>query len=341
MTPTLGATALTLAVTNVPGHDLTWNGGTVGTWDVLDSSNKVWNSLQAPSPDLYYDTDRVTFGTQSGASTITVSNSTGNGMVPGSVTVNSDTDYTFNSSTSTDRISGSTGLTKAAPALCTINMADDYTGTTYLNAGKIILGNATALGSASAPLVIASGATLDLNMLQLYAKPITVQGSGVGGNGAIVNNSTGTPAGTQYDVSNLTLSGDTTIGGISPTASNPGLPNNQYIGRWALRAQTGSSILSTGGNAYNLTKTGNNQIMLVNANTDSALANVTVNEGVLSLEGTTTLGNPSNTITVNGTGAGQPAGGAILQLRRPERTAEQASRASKQWPAICVIERLG
>ena len=84
------------------------------------------------------------------------------------------------------------------------------------------------------------------------------------------------------------------------------MPNNQYIGRWAFRAQTGSATLSTGGHAYNLTKTGNNQIMLVNTNTDAALANVTVNEGVLSLEGTTTLGNPSNTITVNGTAQASP-----------------------------------
>ena len=54
--------------------------------------------------------------------------------------------------------------------------------------------------------------------------------------------------------------------------------------------------------------------MLVNATVNSALGNVYVNKGVLSLEGTTTLGNPASTVTVNGTGAGQPAGGSILQL---------------------------
>ena len=57
--------------------------------------------------------------------------------------------------------------------------------------------------------------------MQLYAKPITVQGAGVGGNGAIVNNNTASaPAGTQYDVSNVTLSGDTTIGGTSTTGTD-------------------------------------------------------------------------------------------------------------------------
>ncbi len=138
----------------------------------------------------------------------------------------------------------------------------------------------------------------------------------MGGNGAIVNNNTTTaPAGTQYDVSYLTLSGNTTIGGISTAATNPGLPGNQYIGRWSLRASSGNATLGTGGNAYNLTKAGNNQIMLVNATVDSALANVFVNEGVLGLEGTTTLGDSAKTVTVDGTGAGQPSGGAILQFR--------------------------
>ncbi len=141
----------------------------------------------------------------------------------------------------------------------------------------------------------------------------------MGGIGAIVNNNTVTaPSPTQYDVSNVTLSGNTTIGGTSTTSpTNPGLPGNQYIGRWSLRAQSGSTAtLSTGGNAYTLTKVGNNQIMLVNATVDSALGNVYVNEGVLGLEGTTTLGNPASyTVTVDGSAGGGGGGGAILQFR--------------------------
>ncbi|MGA2799651.1 MAG: autotransporter-associated beta strand repeat-containing protein, partial [Thermoguttaceae bacterium] len=198
-----------------------------------------------------------------------------------------------------------------------MNLANDYLGTTTLNAGKTVLGNATALGSASAPLIIGSNATLDLNVMQLYTKPVTVQGAGADGvSGAIVNNNTTTaPAGTQYDIGNLTLSGNTTIGGISTAApSNSGLPGSQYIGRWALRAQNGSAYLHTTG-AFSLTKTGNNQIMFVNTIADAALADINVKEGVLSIEGSTTLGNSASTITVDGTGASQPAGGSILQLR--------------------------
>ncbi|MGA2797046.1 MAG: hypothetical protein ABSE63_05685, partial [Thermoguttaceae bacterium] len=148
----LGATALTLQVTNAPGHDLTWNGGTAGTWDVKTTAN--WTSLQAPSPDGYYDTDNVTFGPQA-STVITLSNTiSSNGFLPGSVIVNSANDYTFNATASTDKISGNTGLTKNGVGTLYMNLANDYLGTTTLNAGKTVLGNATALGSASAPLII-------------------------------------------------------------------------------------------------------------------------------------------------------------------------------------------
>jgi autotransporter-associated beta strand protein len=329
MVLTLGATALTLGVTNVAGHDLTWNGGTTGTWNVAPTGSTVWTSVQAPTTDMYYDTDNVTFGPQSGAAIITLQNAYSTGMVPGNVTVNSSTDYTFNAfASATDKISGTTGLTKDGAGSLTINLANDYLGTTDIKNGKIKLGTATALGSASAPLIIENGATLDLNIQQLYAKPVTVQGDGVLDGlghhiGAIVNNSATNPGGTQYDISYLTLSGNTTIGGTAPAASNPGLPLNQLTGRWAVRAQTGMASITTsgGGQPYTLTKTGNNQIMLVNTAVDTGVGNVIVNEGVLGLEGTTTLGNPSSSysVTVDGMGApgtGQLAGGSILQLNR-------------------------
>ncbi len=110
------------------------------------------------------------------------------------------------------------------------------------------------------------------------------------------------------------MTGDTTFGGTS-TDVGTGLPGDQYMGRWSMCATSGSATLSTSGHAYNLTKTGNNQVMLVNTNVDSALANVSVNMGVLGLEGTTTLGDPTKTVTVDGTAGGPGRYGAILQFR--------------------------
>ena len=320
----VGTISLTASLT--PARSLTWNGGTGGIWDwgLLGTPNWL-NNEPIPTVDTYYDLDTVTFGDTGGSTYITISAAAGlTGFYPASVTVNASNDYTFDvvGTNVNDRISGTTGLTKSGTGTLTINNANNYTGVTNLNAGKIILGNANALGNAASALNIASGATLDLNKQQLATKPITVQGAGVDtnldgiGDGAIVNNDNITaPAGTQYDVSNVTLSGNTTIGGISKTGiTNPGLPGDQYIGRWSLRASTGSPSLSTGGNSYNLTKTGNNQIMLVNANVDVKLADVFVNMGVLGLEGTSTLGDPTKTVTVDGIAGGVTGGGAMLQL---------------------------
>ncbi|MGA2060921.1 MAG: autotransporter-associated beta strand repeat-containing protein, partial [Thermoguttaceae bacterium] len=296
-----------LVVTGAVGN-LTWVGAlNSNAWDVQTTTN--WSGAV---DQLFYNTDQVTFDNSSANLTVNIAPTA---VMPGSITVNcnSSHNYVF---AGTGSITGGTSLTKSGSGSLTINTSNAYTGPTSITGGTIILGVASALGSATSPIAI-NGGTLDLNVQQLYAQPITVQGTGVGGNGAIVNNNTAiAPAGTQYDVSNVTLSGNTTIGGTStPGTTNSGLPGNQYVGRWSLRAQSGvTAVLSTNGNAYTLTKVGNNQIMLVNVTADTALGNVFVNEGVLGLEGTTALGNLS-AITVNGTALGQPAGGSILQLR--------------------------
>jgi fibronectin-binding autotransporter adhesin len=311
-----GTSKVYLTVAPVAARDLTWNGGASGLWDLSSSTN--WTSSSSSS-DMYYDNDTVTFGTRLDLAdtNVTLYNSTGlAGFYPTSVTVNSDTNYTFTpTNISTDKISGTTGLTKSGTGTLTISSSNDYTGATSLNKGKIVLNNSSALGSATAALTIADGATLDLNGFQLSAKPITVQGAGVGNNGAIVNNNTSTtPTAYQNDVSNVTLSADTTIGGTSTTSTpNSGLPGSVYTGNWSIRTSSGTATLNTNG-YYNLTKVGNNKIMLVNVSVDSKLTNVNVNEGVLSLEGTSTLGASTGTVTIDGTGCGQLSGGSILQL---------------------------
>ncbi len=91
------------------------------------------------------------------------------------------------------------------------------------------------------------------------------------------------------------------------------MPGNT-VGRWTFYVGSGTANLSTGGHAYNLTKTGNNAILLIDTTVDSALANITINEGILGLQRATNLGDPTKTVTVDGNGAGQGAGGSILQF---------------------------
>ena len=87
-------------------------------------------------------------------------------------------------------------------------------------------------------------------------------------------------------MSNLTLTGDTTLGGS---------------GRWDIRG-TGAT-LSTGGSPFNLTKTGANQISFVGTAIDPALANITINNGILAFQtSTSSMGDPTKTLTVAVTG---------------------------------------
>ncbi len=189
--------SIDLTITPAAAHDLTWSatGGT-GTWDWNTTAN--WTS--SSGADKYFDLDTVNFNTQAAASTVTLSNTfpgataAGIGFYPGAVTINSTSDYTFTgASAGNDKISGSTGLYKDGSGVLTVSMVNDYTGTTTIHAGTIKLGIAGALGNNSSALVIDNGGTLELNRLTLGNKPITIQGAGVGNNGAIINTSTSAP----------------------------------------------------------------------------------------------------------------------------------------------------
>src|SRR6185437_723622 len=103
----------------------------------------------------------------------------------GSVMVNSGTNYTFYGSGS---ISRSASIVKDGSGTLTISNANTFTGTVTINAGTLRVGvnMPQALGSADGGTIIASGATLDLNT-NVGAEPITVSGSGVDNNDAIIN----------------------------------------------------------------------------------------------------------------------------------------------------------
>ena len=108
---------------------------------------------------------------------------------------------------------------------------------------------------------------------------------GDGGNGAIINSGAQQINALRY----VTLLGNTTFGGSA---------------RWDIR---GASELSTGGNPYKLTKLGANQVSLTGVTVDPALGDVEVQQGIFSVETTTTgLGNSASNLTV--------AAGASLQL---------------------------
>jgi fibronectin-binding autotransporter adhesin len=117
-------------------------------------------------------------------------------------------------------VSGSGGLT-AANALAplggtlTLNGPNTYTGLTTIN-GMLKLGNSSALGSVAGGTVVSNGGTLDLAGQAVGAEVITsIQGTGVGGAGAIINSSFAAASLS----GNIALTGDTTVGSGNITLS--------------------------------------------------------------------------------------------------------------------------
>jgi len=196
-----------------------------------------------------------------------------------------------NNFTISNPIAGSGSLNKSNTDLIKISHNNSaWTGEVNVAQGTLQIGAVNALGSGTNVLItINNGATLDINGIS-GTNAVVASGSGAAGNGAIVNNSgvAASPA-----LARLTLSGNTTIGGV---------------GRWDLRPAGGSAdtagdayaSLSTGSQPYSLTKTGANFIGIVSANVDPALANVYVQAGTLDLEGDLPgLGNPASNIVVS------------------------------------------
>ena len=86
-------------------------------------------------------------------------------------------------------------LTKVGAGTVTLSGANTYTGATTVNGGTLKLGNAAGLGfggaqtTSTGTTTVSSGFTLDLNGSATINEPIVLNGTGVGGNGSMVNNS--------------------------------------------------------------------------------------------------------------------------------------------------------
>ena len=124
------------------------------------------------------NTDAATVGTpvvQSGAfsSTLTINNANANTfagvMQDGAGTVLS--------------------IAKSGAGTLTLKGINIFTGAATVNAGTLALGSASALGSTVGGTIVAGGGTLDLAGQAVGAEPLNISGTGVGGNGALINSS--------------------------------------------------------------------------------------------------------------------------------------------------------
>ncbi|MBL8526861.1 MAG: autotransporter-associated beta strand repeat-containing protein, partial [Burkholderiales bacterium] len=194
-------------------------------------------------------------------------------------------------------------LTKDGAGTLTLSGANAYTGATAVNAGVLRVQSNTALGTVAGTTTVAAGAALELSGSGLaIAEPLTLNGTGVGGSGALrnlasANTMTGaialgaTGARINSDAGTLTISGAGNITGNTRPLTVGGAGNT-----------TISKIIAT--TSGTLTKNGTGTLTLSGANTYTGATNV--NAGTLIATSANALGTTANGTTVNA--------GATLEL---------------------------
>lgn len=175
-------------------------------------------------------------------------------------------------------ISGSGTLEQAGPGVLTVAGANTYAGNTYITGGTFKMGNQRALGETSFGTFISPGGTLDLNGTTAgtnnASEIVTLSGSGVGGNGAIINSG----GNANIMLRNVVMTGETAIGGSGGWIAIDGM------------GAAGSGYIQGGTNT--LEKVGTN-VVVIRSGIAVTLGVITVRSGQLSMEYAATWNNES------------------------------------------------
>ncbi|BCU77326.1 autotransporter-associated beta strand repeat-containing protein [Luteolibacter sp. LG18] len=270
---TTDPTAVTVQVT--PGSAITWKGNSSAVWDVNTTVN--WLGAGAVA-EKFYTLDSVTFDDTATvfAPTLAVA------VSPASVTFNNSANaYTL---TGAGSIGGTGGLVKSGTNSLTLSTANTFTGDVAINGGKLVMGNAAALGNATIKNVtVANGGQLDLAGFSpgtTRSFTYKIAGTGADGNGALTNSTTTSIAGNS-GILNLELTADATVGGA---------------GRFDIGGTAGTGIVT--GNGHTLTKVGASQIQLRGDATGTPIA-IVVQAGTLGAENVdTAFGGATGSVSV-------------------------------------------
>ncbi len=213
-------------------------------------------------------------------------------------------------------ISGAFGLVKAGSGTLVLAGADTYTGATTVSSGALNIQNAAALGGTSL-VTVASGAALQMQggITTSAATPLTLNGTGLGGKGALENVS-----GANTYTGLVTLAGNTTIGSDAGTLtlSNVGTITGSGFGLTLTGAGNGvvDSIIGTG--AGTVSKTGAGTWTLNGVNTYTGAT--TIGAGTLALGAANSIATSS--------GVGLTASGATLDISAANQTLQSLTGVS-------------
>jgi autotransporter-associated beta strand protein len=285
----IGSNAVTLGngTYTITGDPTTQGGLELAGGSLTFSGNSTVSFLNPVTPQSLTVTDGM----------VNIVNSNANVFNGSSVTlVNPDSLFVFGQPASVSAacdavFTGAGGIIQNGPGLIAFSGANGGLGSpTLVNGGTLQLQNGGGAGSAG--ITVANGATLD-NFGVGISIPVTAGGSGVGGQGAIFTSST---ANSSTLSGGITMTTNLTIGGTGPTSFDPVGDK----GRMVISGNLIASATNNGGgtNAFNFIKSGGNAVRYDFSSVDPQLANIDVQGGMLYLQGSGGLGNPTNTITV-------------------------------------------
>lgn len=191
--------------------------------------------------------------------------------------------------------SSSSGYIKAGSGTMTVTSVNNTWGYPItVSAGTLIVGSTSALGSSSStPVIVNSGAALDLNgFSNAYVRILTLNGTGISSGGALINSSS---TAATYS-SAITLGSASSIVGGTGTITTSGTITGAGFGLSLGGTSGGSATGVISGTGTTVTKNDGGTWTLSGANTFTG--GTTLNAGQININNATALG--AGVLTVNG-----------------------------------------
>ena len=261
----------------VGSNPVSWVGNVSSNWDIATTQNWKTNGVSTDYEQTGSAGDAVTFDDTATQTNVLITTP----VSPAIVTVNAAKTYKFYGT----NLTGGTALIKnGTGSLVLSNYNNNVTGGGAVNAGSLVLGQVPGYASTfSGTFGVANGATLDLGSNIVSTLIVNALGAGVGGNGAVQANYTGSAA--SLGVSVLNMNSNLTVGG-----------NN----RWDIR--NGANQLNVAVPGSVLTKAGAGQVSVVGTTVSTNLGDVVILGGKVSVQNGATLGNTNNTVYIGASG---------------------------------------